>query len=97
MQLAQATEMLYDRLDRMQLECRDRLVRWFSYHLSNFQFLWTWGDWIDTLPPLPSGSADPATHPVLDQPKASFIRHVLLQCLRFAPYIVRNKIGVNQL
>lgn len=76
--------MLYDRLDRLQLECRERLVRWFAYHLSNFQFLWTWADWIETLPTLPAGSADPATHPVLDQPKTSFIRHVLLRCLRCA-------------
>merc|ERR1719153_1728436 len=59
--LAQATELLYD-----------RFVTWFSYHLSNFQFRWSWDDWDEAL------SQDQ------EQPKAKFIREVLLKCLRLS-------------
>ncbi|CAI5439326.1 unnamed protein product [Caenorhabditis angaria] len=47
--LVHSVELLYQAADFMQPECVDRLVDWFSFHLSNFQYRYSWNDWKDCL------------------------------------------------
>jgi nuclear cap-binding protein subunit 1 len=72
MVLAQAVVLTFDRLATMNGGCIDRFSSWFAYHLSNFQFMWTWSDW--------------ESEANLDylHPKSVFIRETLLRCMRFS-------------
>lgn len=72
--LSHAVELLFERLDSMNVACVDRFASWFAYHLSNFQFQWSWQDW-----------AQYVSQSVL-QPKPKFIRETLTRCMRLSYY-----------
>uniref|UniRef100_A0AC34G8F6 Nuclear cap-binding protein subunit 1 n=1 Tax=Panagrolaimus sp. ES5 TaxID=591445 RepID=A0AC34G8F6_9BILA len=72
--LAHATQTLYSRTEHMQLICVERFVSWFSYHLSNFQFRWSWGQWSDCI----------NLHDL--SPKYIFVRETVEKCMRLSFY-----------
>lgn len=43
--VAGAVRALFERIAELDMECRTRLILWFSHHLSNFQFIWPWEEW----------------------------------------------------
>ncbi|KAI4348377.1 hypothetical protein L6164_009108 [Bauhinia variegata] len=43
--VAGAVRTLFDKIADLDMECRTRLILWFSHHLSNFQFIWPWEEW----------------------------------------------------
>jgi nuclear cap-binding protein subunit 1 len=71
--LAQASELIFDRLDYMKVSCIERFSNWFSYHLSNFQFKWSWDDWYNSVQNEESESA-----------KCTFLRETLIRCMRLS-------------
>ncbi|PAV67924.1 hypothetical protein WR25_22197 isoform B [Diploscapter pachys] len=72
--LAQAIELVYQRADTMQPIIIDRVVDWFSFHLSNFQYRWSWEDWYGSL----AASAF--------DPKHIFTKEIIEKCLRLSYY-----------
>ncbi|KAF9190188.1 Component of the cap-binding complex (CBC), partial [Haplosporangium sp. Z 767] len=81
--LAKAITKLYERLDSMDVECAHRFWTWFSHHLSNFGYLWNWGEWSVALQ-LP-----------VNHPQSIFIRETLEKTIRLS-YFERIKEAVPE-
>nr|XP_016510270.1 PREDICTED: nuclear cap-binding protein subunit 1 isoform X1 [Nicotiana tabacum] len=47
--VAGAVRALFDKIADLDMDCRTRLILWFSHHLSNFQFIWPWEEWAHVL------------------------------------------------
>lgn len=43
--VAGAVRSLFEKIADLDMECRTRLILWFSHHLANFQFIWPWDEW----------------------------------------------------
>ncbi|KAG0488125.1 hypothetical protein HPP92_006936 [Vanilla planifolia] len=43
--VAGAVRALFEKISDLDMECRIRLILWFSHHLANFQFIWPWEEW----------------------------------------------------
>ena len=56
----------------MKTSCIERFSSWFAYHLSNFQYKWSWEDWKSSL------GED------FEAPKNKFLRENLVRCMRLA-------------
>ncbi|KAH7278662.1 hypothetical protein KP509_38G051300 [Ceratopteris richardii] len=72
--VAGAVRALFSKMDDLDIECRTRLIHWFAHHLSNFQFVWPWKEWID-LVDLPKWA-----------PQRYFVQEVLEKEVRLAYY-----------
>lgn len=44
--VGRAIRFLYDHVGSLDVELQQRIIDWFSHHLSNFQFTWTWYEWM---------------------------------------------------
>lgn len=38
-------DILYDKIEKMEIEAVDRFSSWFGYHLSNTDYKWPWHAW----------------------------------------------------
>lgn len=72
--LTQTTDLLYNRLDKMNSICVSRFAQWFAYHLSNFKYQWDWSSWSNCLSGPPDG------------PGIQFIVRVFEKCTRLCCY-----------
>jgi len=45
--LGRGIRFLYRNLDLADVELNHRYLDWFAHHLSNFDYRWKWGDWME--------------------------------------------------
>ena len=60
---------LFEQLQDLDTACRNRLVKWFSTHISNFAFAWPWKNWQEIVS-LPN-----------DHIRVWFVRSALAECV----------------
>ncbi|UMM13711.1 hypothetical protein L5515_001848 [Caenorhabditis briggsae] len=72
--LCKTVDLIFSRADSMQPICIDRMVDWFSFHLSNFQYRYTWDEWKDCI------SNDEFSG------RQVFLREVIEKCRRLGSY-----------
>ncbi|CAN8270752.1 unnamed protein product [Cochlearia groenlandica] len=70
--VAGAVRALFEKISDLDMESRTRLILWFSHHLSNFQFIWPWEEWVYVLD-LPKWA-----------PKRVFVQEVLQREVRLS-------------
>lgn len=68
--LAQATELLYERINTMNVTCVHRFINWLAYHLSQFQYKLSWDEWANV------------AELSLESPQRKFVAEILEKCLR---------------
>lgn len=56
----------------MKSSCIERFSSWFAYHLSNFQYRWSWEDWKDCVE---EGS---------ESPRNKFLKDTMIRCMRLS-------------
>ncbi|KAL7670874.1 hypothetical protein ACOME3_005790 [Neoechinorhynchus agilis] len=56
--MAQTTELMFDRMPSMKTICRERIIDWFAYNLSNFQIRWSWDYWTNIFTVVPNTTMD---------------------------------------
>lgn len=56
----------------MKSSCIERFSSWFAYHLSNFQYKWSWEDWKDCVE---EGS---------ESPRNKFLKDTMIRCMRLS-------------
>ncbi|CAH8643708.1 unnamed protein product [Heterobilharzia americana] len=72
--VAQAAEVVFERLENMKPVCIGRFIEWFSYHLSNYQLQWGWREWSSCLTQEPMS------------PQRRSITETLCRLIRFSYY-----------
>ncbi|KAK1292334.1 Nuclear cap-binding protein subunit 1 [Acorus calamus] len=88
--VAGAVRALFDRIADLDMECRTRLILWFSHHLANFQFTWPWEEWAYVID-LPKWA-----------PKRVFVQEVLEREVRLSYWekikqSIENAVGLDEL
>ena len=68
---------LFESIDKLDMECVDRVTEWLSWHLSNFEYVWSWKLWSKQL------NEDPSA---VSQVKRNFVTDLLDKCIRLSSY-----------